>query len=121
MGIASRIIGLAFAAGGFFILWFGMTSPTDTLSMVYTFGGMIVLAMGFTLLTSRGKQKEEKPPPPTVTEIRCNSCDFKEIRDFQKGDYVLKPVEITCPKCQSAMTIEGVYMVREEPEEKYRI
>jgi hypothetical protein len=98
-----------------------MNSPTDPLSFVYTIAGMFVMAMGFTLLTSRSKQKEKKPPPPTVTEIRCNSCDFKEIRDFQKGDYVLKPVETTCPKCQSAMTIEGIYIVREEPDEKDRI
>ena len=121
MGLASRIIGLAFAAGGFFILWFGMNSPSDPLSFVYIIAGMFVMAMGFTMLTSRGKQKEKKPPPPTVTEIRCNSCDFKEIRYFQKVDYVLKPVETTCPKCQSAMTIEGVYIVREEPDEKDRI
>jgi hypothetical protein len=120
MGLASRIIGLAFAAGGFFVLWFGMSS-TDPLSLVYSFIGMVVLAVGFAMLTSGSKQKEKKPPPPTVTEIRCNSCDFKEIRDFQKGDYVLKPVETTCPKCQSTMTIEGVYMVREEPDEKDRI
>jgi hypothetical protein len=33
----------------------------------------------------------------------------------------LKAVEAICPKCQSAMTIEGVYIVREEPEDKDRI
>lgn len=120
MGLVSRIIGLAFAAAGFFILWIAM-STNDSLSFVWSFVGMIVMAMGFAMLTSRSKQKEKKPPPPTVTEIRCNSCDFKEIRDFQKGEYVLKPVEATCPKCQSAMTIEGIYMVREEPDEKDRI
>ena len=65
--------------------------------------------------------KEEKPPPPTVTEIRCNDCDFKEIRDFKKGDYVLKAVEETCPKCQTGMTIEGVYIIREEPKETYNV
>jgi len=120
MGLAGRIIGLAFAAAGFFILWTGM-SANDSLSLVWSFVGMFVMAMGFAMLTSGRKQKEKKPPPPTVTEIRCTNCDFKEIRDFQKGDYVLKPVEVTCPKCQSAMTIEGVYIVREEPDEKDRI
>ena len=148
MGIVSKILGLAFAASGFFILWWGM-GVAGSLSLVWSFVGMFVMAMGFALLTSGRQQKEEKPPPPTVTEIRCNSCDFKEIRDFQKGDYVLnllevtavtpnlgdfkeirdfqkgdyvlKAVETTCPKCQSAMTIEGVYIVREEPDEKDKI
>ncbi|MFW9964157.1 MAG: hypothetical protein ACFFCX_11370 [Candidatus Sifarchaeia archaeon] len=120
MGIAGRLLGIVFAAAGFYILWWGM-GTNDALSLFYSFIGMFVMAMGFALLTSGRQQKEEKPPPPTVTEIRCNSCDFKEIRDFQKGDYVLKAVEATCPKCQSAMTIEGVYMVREDTEDKDRI
>jgi hypothetical protein len=120
MGLVSRVFGLIVAASGFIILWFGM-GTNDSLSLVWTFLGMFVMAMGFAMLTAGSKQKEKKPPPPTVTEIRCNSCDFKEIRDFQKGDYVLKPVEVTCPKCQSTMTIEGVYIVREEPDDKERI
>jgi len=120
LGIASRVIGIVFTAAGFYILWWGM-GTTDSLSFVWSIGGMFVMAMGFALLTSGRQQKEVKPPPPTVTEIRCNSCDFKEIRDFQKGDYILKAVETTCPKCQSAMTIEGVYIVREEPEDKDKI
>lgn len=121
MGIAGRILGLAFAIAGFFILWTGMGNTADPLSWVWSFLGMFVMAFGFALLTSGSRQKEKKPPPPTVTEIRCDSCDFKEIRDFQQGDFVLKPVDTSCPKCQGAMTIEGVYIVREEPDEKDRI
>jgi hypothetical protein len=120
MGIVSKILGLVFAGAGFIVLWWGM-GTTDSLSLLWSFIGMFVMATGFALLTSGRQQKEEKPPPPTVTEIRCSSCDFKEIRDFQKGDYVLKAVETTCPKCQSSMTIEGVYIVREEPDEKDKI
>lgn len=120
MGIAGKLIGLVFAITGFIILWWGM-GTTDALSLVWSFIGMFVMATGFALLTAGRQQKEVKPPPPTVTEIRCNSCDFKEIRDFQKGDYVLKAVEATCPKCQGSMTIEGVYIVREEPDEKDKI
>ena len=120
MGMISKVLGLVFAAGGFYILWWGM-GTNDSLSLVYSFIGMFVMAMGFALSTAGRQQKEVKPPPPTVTEIRCNSCDFKEIRDFEKGDYVLKAVEATCPKCQSAMTIEGVYIVREEPEDTIKI
>jgi hypothetical protein len=120
MGIAGKVLGIAFAAAGFYVLWWGM-GTNDSLSLVWSFIGMFTMAMGFALLTSGRQQKEVKPPPPTVTEIRCHGCDFKEIRDFQKGDYILKGVEATCPKCQSAMTIEGVYIVREEPEDKDRI
>jgi hypothetical protein len=113
MGLISRIIGIIFAGSGIAILFFGSSDP------VWSFGyyilGLIMMSVGLTLVTSR-QSKEKKPPPPTVTEIRCGNpeCTFKEIRDFQKGDYILKPMEAQCPKCQSAMTIHGVYVVREE-------
>ena len=118
MGMITRVIGLAFTAMGAFVL-FTSVGTSDPFGFIWSFMGMFVMALGLTMMTSRDKHK--KPPPPTVTEIRCSSCDFKEIRDFEKGDYILKLIEATCPKCQSPMTIEGVYVVREEPEEKDKI
>jgi hypothetical protein len=120
VGLISKLIGIALAAVGFVLLFFGMNDPASSLSFVYSIMGLIVMSIGFALLTS-GKPKEEKLPPPTVTEIRCNDCDFKEIRDFKKGDYILKSVEEACPKCQTGMTIEGVYIIREEPKETYNV
>ncbi|TFH09926.1 MAG: hypothetical protein E4H14_03575 [Candidatus Thorarchaeota archaeon] len=119
MGLISKLIGIALAIVGFILLFFGMNDPS-VMSYVYSLLGLIVMSLGFALLTA-GRPKEEKLPPPTVTEIRCNSCDFKEIRDFKKGDYVLKSVEDACPKCQTGMTIEGVYIIREEPKETYNV
>jgi len=119
MGLVSKIIGLALAGVGFVVLFYGV-STTDVLSFVWSFIGLIIMSVGFALVTA-GRTAEKKPPPPTVTEIRCSSCDFKEIRDFKKGDYILMPIGDACPKCQSPMTIEGVYIVREEPEVKYNV
>jgi hypothetical protein len=119
VGLISKLIGIALAAVGFILLFFGMNDPS-VMSYVYSILGLIVMSFGFALLTA-GRPKEEKLPPPTVTEIRCNECDFKEIRDFKKGDYVLKSVEDACPKCQNGMTIEGVYIIREEPKETYNV
>ncbi|MFX1261782.1 MAG: hypothetical protein ACFFAZ_06840 [Promethearchaeota archaeon] len=117
MGLVSKILGIGIAASGIVILFFGSSDP------VWSFGyyilGLILMSVGLTLVTSRSAAGEKKPPPPTVTDIRCDNleCTFKEIRDFQKGDYILKPMETQCPKCQSTMTIQGVYIVREqEPE-----
>ena len=120
MGLLSKLIGIAFAAVGFVFLFLGM-NDTSIMFYVYSFLGIILMATGFGMLTA-GRPKEEKPPPPTVTEIRCNDCDFKEIRDFKKGDFILKTVEDACPKCQTTgMTIEGVYIIREEPKETYNV
>lgn len=98
----------------------GMNNTGDILSYVFFFIGLLIMSMGFSLMTAGKGRKSPTPPLPTVTEIQCDSsdCDFKDIRDFEKGDYILKPLEITCPKCTGSMTIQGVYVVRPEPEEK---
>jgi hypothetical protein len=120
MGLLIKIIGLALTAGGALILVFGMNGTGDILSYVFFFIGLLIMSMGFSLMTAGRGRNPPTPPPPTVTEIHCDSdeCDFKEIRDFEKGDYILKSVEATCPKCSGSMTIQGVYVVRPEPEEK---
>jgi hypothetical protein len=118
MSILSKIIGvlLTVAGGALVILGNG--------DLVWFFIGILVASVGLSLLQGGKKPTEHEPPPPTVTEIHCDnsSCDFKEIREFQSGDYILKPVAAKCPKCESAMTIEGVYVVREDKEsDKVRI
>lgn len=113
MGVITKLLGIAFVVAGGAMFFLG--SSDQNLYFIYYFLGLTIMAMGFSLLTA-GSRKEEKPTPPTVTEIACDNseCTFKEIRDFQKGDFILKPLETKCPKCQGSMTIQGVYMVREE-------
>ena len=52
--------------------------------------------------------------PRVLTTLECPKCDFKNIRDFQRGDFIFKK-EGTCQKCQEAMTITAVYR---EPKKK---
>ena len=123
MGMISKIIGLVLAAAGALIVVFGMDGDPG-LQYVWFFIGLLLVSMGLTLVTGGRKQVEQEPPPPTVTEIHCDNpeCDFKEIRQFESGDYVLKPIDAKCPKCSGTMTIEGVYVVKEDkPEDKIDI
>ncbi|NWF97154.1 MAG: hypothetical protein HXY34_13520 [Candidatus Thorarchaeota archaeon] len=117
MGILSKAIGAIFSGTGIVILMYGSSSDAP-LSMVWFFLGLFVLSLGFSMITAGRQTREQKPPPPTITEIRCDSksCDFKEIRNFEKGDYILKPVQAPCPKCGQSMTVQGVYIVKEEDE-----
>jgi hypothetical protein len=116
MGIISKILGVVLTASGALILTHAMDPNVGSLSFVLFVVGLLVMSVGFGLLTAGKQKKEVKASLPTVTEIRCNGCDFKEIRDYEKGDYILKPLEMKCPKCSGKMTIEGVYVVREEPD-----
>ena len=48
--------------------------------------------------------------PPMNTTLECVKCGFRNIRDFQKGDYVYKHVEDPCPKCnEKAMNIGSIF------------
>jgi hypothetical protein len=50
---------------------------------------------------------------PVVTTISCQKCGFKNIRDFQRGDYVLKEAE-PCPKCNEKTSVASIYREVEE-------
>jgi ribosomal protein L40E len=46
--------------------------------------------------------------PPILTTIECRKCGFKTIREFQRGDYIFKEVDI-CQKCNEKMLITAIY------------
>ena len=56
------------------------------------------------------------PIQPVTTTMLCPKCGFKNVRDFQRGDYVLKETEQQCPKCNEKMSIASIY--REIKEKK---
>lgn len=45
---------------------------------------------------------------PINTTILCEKCGLKNVRDFQRGDYIFKEVE-PCPKCDEKMSISSIY------------
>jgi len=53
-------------------------------------------------------------PLKVSTLIRCSKCGFETIREFKRGDYVLKEVD-PCPKCNNPTFI---YVIFRETEEK---
>ena len=46
--------------------------------------------------------------PRVITTLECPKCDFKNIRDFQRGDYIFKETE-PCQKCEEKMKITAIY------------
>lgn len=56
--------------------------------------------------------------PPITTTIECKKCGFKNMREFQRGDYVFKEVE-PCQKCDEKMLITAIYReVKEKVKER---
>ncbi len=53
-----------------------------------------------------------------ITTIICQKCGFKNIRDFQRGDYIFKETD-ACPKCNEKMMIASIYReVKEKGKEE---
>ena len=46
--------------------------------------------------------------PHVMTTLECPKCDFKNIREFQRGDYIFKETE-SCQKCDGTMKITAIY------------
>jgi hypothetical protein len=71
------------------------------------FGGLAFST--YMLLQTRGKPMHAVLVlPKVVTTIECPKCDFKNIRDFQREDYIFKETG-PCQKCNEKMTITAIY------------
>jgi hypothetical protein len=58
--------------------------------------------------------------PPIMTTIECKKCGFKNVREFQRGDYIFKEGD-PCQKCNDKMLITAIYReVKEKDKEKER-
>jgi hypothetical protein len=61
----------------------------------------------------------KRGPSKVTTTIECRKCGFKNVRDFQRGDYVYKELE-ACQKCpDDKMIITAIYKEVKEKEKTY--
>ncbi len=77
--------------------------------------GFFGLALSiYMLMQIRGTSTQVKVEVPRVlTTLECTKCDFKSIRDFQRGDYIFKQIE-PCQKCEENMKITAIYREAEK-------
>jgi hypothetical protein len=65
------------------------------------------------LQTRRRIMRMKIEAPPIRTTIECKKCGVKNVRDFQRGDYIFKELE-PCEKCNDKKLITAIY--KEVPE-----
>ena len=82
--------------------------------------GVIALALStYVLLQSRRRMTTMKTTiTPIMTTIQCRKCDFKNVREFQRGDYVFKELE-KCEKCDDKKIITAIYKEVKEKEKTF--
>jgi hypothetical protein len=89
--------------------------------------GIGVIAMTLSLFLfyqSRRQSSEIKIEIPKVmTTIECQNkgCANKTIREFQRGDYVFKDLDVSCGKCGGKQMIAAIYKEVKEKEKTYNI
>ncbi len=85
-------------------------NPQNGNAMSFMLIGFIGLALSAYMLlqTQRKPSRVAFEMPRVITTILCQRCGFKNIRDFQRGDYIFKEAE-PCPKCNDKMMIASIY------------
>jgi hypothetical protein len=83
--------------------------------------GLLGVAMSTYVLvqTRRRLSKLKIVVPPVNTTIECKKCGIKNVREFQRGDYIFKETE-PCQKCSDKMLITAIYReVKEKEKERF--
>ena len=84
--------------------------------------GVIAMALSiYVLLQSRKRVASMKIDAPKVmTTVECKKCGFKNIREFQRGDFIFKELE-ACQKCEDKMLITAIYKEVKEKEKTFAV
>jgi hypothetical protein len=82
--------------------------------------GFIALGLStYVLMQSRSRVAAMKiETPKTLTTIECRKCGFKNVREFQRGDYVYKDLD-KCQKCDDRQIITAIYKEVKEKEKTF--
>jgi len=87
--------------------------------------GAIAMAMSlFLLYQSRRQATEVKLDIPKVmTTIECQNkgCANKTVREFQRGDYVFKDLDVACGNCGGKQMVTAIYKEVKEKEKTYAV
>lgn len=111
------LIAFILSLSALYIAFDSIVNQSDSLDgysfLVIGFGGLALSV--YMLFQTRSRHPHSTLEIPRVlTTLECPKCDFKNIRDFQRGDYIFKE-EGTCQKCDDKMAITAIYR---EPKKK---
>jgi cation transport ATPase len=109
-------LALSFVALIFGISIIDQNSETSTLLLLLGFLG-VALSTYVLYQTRRRLSKLRIEAPPVVTTIECKKCGFKNVREFQRGDFIFKEGE-PCQKCNDKMLITAIYKEVKTKEKK---
>jgi hypothetical protein len=102
----AAVTALLFLLVGLFFLYLN-SQDGDLLSLII---GFLMFSFSFSIMGTALRSPVVTPLSRTVSVIKCQKCQYTEVRDFQKGDYMYKIVG-KCKDCQGDMYIRSIYTV----------
>jgi hypothetical protein len=100
------MIGALFLMGGLYIFMQGLQANDQ----VNIFLGFLVLIFAFSFVNAAVRVPQQVPVFRTVTVAKCSKCEYAEVRDFQRGDYVYKALG-KCKDCGSPVYARTIYAI----------
>ena len=91
------------------LLYEGIKEPYFMINMI-----LLSLALFSTYNAIKYYRVKQPKPSKVMSLLRCYECNYRELREAKKGEYVYKNMG-ECPKCGSnRYYIERIYLEREE-------
>lgn len=72
--------------------------------------GFFMFTLFFSFISAARAAPAQNPIFRTVTVSKCSKCEYTEVRDFQKGDYIYKTLG-KCKDCSGEMYIRSIYTI----------
>jgi len=116
IGIVFVLIALSFISLYQAVETYMKYKTADFTNMVFSVSAIMLSAY---LLVQMRKQPMKLGFEQTkvYATIQCSSCDYKNTREFQNGDFILKKAE-SCPKCNTQTFISSIKRESTEEEKK---
>jgi hypothetical protein len=119
--LAPLLIALILIFSGLYFWSNPIPEVTQENAGLITLAGLLVLSLStYWLIQTRKRMLKilTTEPPKMTTTLQCTKCGVKNIRDFQRGDYIYKQTDEACPNDKEKMTISAIFHeIKEKPKE----
>ena len=78
------------------------------------------LAVYVLFQTRKRVSKMNIEAPKVMTTVECKKCGTKDVREFERGDFVFKELD-KCDKCEENKIITAIYKEVKEKEKPFTI
>jgi hypothetical protein len=113
--LALSIVALIFGAQAYLM-------ENDTVALYLFAIGFLSMGLAvYVLFQSRKRMAKMKIEAPKImTTVECRKCGTKDVREFERGDFVFKELD-KCDKCEENKIITAIYKIVKEKEKPFTI